>query len=37
LKFAVDRRVKVPHLKLRCAEPVLGSSLEGASVGAKEK
>jgi hypothetical protein len=32
LKFAVDRRVKVPHLKLRCAEPVIGSSLEGAPV-----
>lgn len=32
LKFAVDRRVKVPHLKLRCAEPVTGSSLEGAPV-----
>lgn len=30
LKFAVDRRVKVPHLKLRCAEPVLTSSLEAA-------
>ena len=28
LKFAVDRRVKVPHLKLRCAEPVTTSSLE---------
>lgn len=28
LKFAVDRRVKVPHLKLRCAEPVLGASLD---------
>lgn len=32
LKFAVDRRVKVPHLKLRCAEPVLTSSLESAAV-----
>jgi hypothetical protein len=32
LKFAVDRRVKVPHLKLRCAEPVTGSSLEGAPI-----
>lgn len=31
LKFAVDRRVKVPHLKLRCAEPVEGASL-GVSV-----
>ena len=31
LKFAVDRRVMVPHLKLRCAEPVLASSLEGAA------
>lgn len=30
LKFAVDRRVKVPHLKMRCAEPVAVSSLEGA-------
>jgi hypothetical protein len=28
LKFAVDRRVKVPHLKLRCAEPVAVTSLE---------
>jgi hypothetical protein len=28
LKFAVDRRVKVPHLKLRCAEPVAITSLE---------
>jgi hypothetical protein len=32
LKFAVDRRVKVPHLKLRCAEPVAVTSLEGAPV-----
>ena len=32
LEFAVDRRVKVPHLKLRCAEPVAVSSLEGAPV-----
>jgi hypothetical protein len=32
LKFAVDRRVKVPHLKLRCAEPVMATSLEGAPV-----
>lgn len=32
LKFAVDRRVKVPHLKLRCAEPVAVSSLEGAPI-----
>lgn len=30
-KIAVDRRVKVPHLKLRCAEPVEGSSLEGGA------
>ena len=37
LKFAVDRRVKVPHLKLRCAEPVAVSSLEGAPVELKEK
>jgi len=37
LKFAVDRRVKVPHLKLRCAEPVLASSLEGAPLEAKEQ
>jgi len=28
MNFAVDRRVKVPHLKLRCAEPVAVSSLE---------
>ena len=28
LMFAVDRRVKVPHLKLRCAEPVAVTSLE---------
>jgi hypothetical protein len=26
LTFAVDRRVKVPHLKLRCAEPVESSA-----------
>ena len=32
LKFAVDRRVKVPHLKLRCAEPTEVTSLEGAPV-----
>lgn len=37
LRFAVDRRVKVPHLKLRCAEPVLGSSLEGVPVSTKEQ
>ena len=37
LKFAVDRRVKVPHLKLRCAEPVTASSLEGAPVEVKEQ
>jgi hypothetical protein len=37
LKFAVDRRVKVPHLKLRCAEPVTTSSLEGAPLEVKEK
>ena len=37
LKLAVDRRVKVPHLKLRCAEPVGNvSSLEGAPVELKE-
>ena len=37
LQFAVDRRVKVPHLKLRCAEPVAGSSLEGAPLQLEEK
>lgn len=37
LQFAVDRRVKVPHLKLRCAEPVVGSSLEGAPLQLEEK
>ena len=37
LKFAVDRRVKVPHLKLRCAEPVQATSLEGAPLEAKEQ
>ncbi len=36
LKFAVDRRVKVPHLKLRCAEPAKTSSLEGAPLELKE-
>lgn len=30
LRFAVDRRVKVPHLKLRCAEPVETASLAEA-------
>lgn len=28
IRSAVDRRVKVPHLKLRCAEPVSRTSLE---------
>lgn len=37
LKLAVDRRVKVPHLKLRCAEPTAVTSLEGAPIELKEK
>jgi hypothetical protein len=37
LKFAVDRRVKVPHLKLRCAEPAAATSLEGVPVSKGEQ
>lgn len=36
-KFAVDRRVKVPHLKLRCAEPVTSASLEAAPARAERE